>query len=87
MKNKDQEPKSILQGYKPNFETLQAIFENGDSALMECEDTRTGKKVAVVCAVSFDGDEYHIAPFAQMLEGNPYEYLIPPSQEDIASSK
>jgi hypothetical protein len=72
---------TFLDGYKPNFETLKVAFAREDIALMECQDAKTGEKVAVLCAVGWDGAEYNFVPFARMFDGNPYEQLIPPGIE------
>ena len=39
----------LATGHKANFETLQAAFDNGDVALMECQLASTGEPVAVLC--------------------------------------
>jgi hypothetical protein len=76
---------AILEGYKKNFETLQKAADNGDLALMECTDRKTGQIVNVVCAVErhpeTPEEEYHMIPLAKMFDGNPYEELNPPMVE------
>lgn len=64
------------------FETLHKAFENNDVALVECHLRETGEKVAVICAVNWDGEEYEMVPFAQLFTGNPYETLMSPMEWD-----
>jgi hypothetical protein len=72
---------TAVQQHKPNFETLQEAFANGDVALMECQLKATGQPVAVIVAVNRDGDEFGFVPFAMMFDGNPYELLNPPNPD------
>ena len=69
----------FLPGYKPNYEMLLRAAKNGELALMECTDTRTGELAAVLCAVYMEDEQYNFVPVARMLDGNPYEYLTPPT--------
>lgn len=74
-----------------NFETLELAFENGDACVVECYDTEADKTVPAVCAVRYDADaeEFHIIPFAVMIEENPYKRLLPPNSkggfDDVSS--
>lgn len=74
-------PKTMVQKHKRNFETLKRAFENGDVALVECQRARDGEIVAMLCAMSFDGSEYKITPFAEMVNGNPFEMYRPPNPD------
>lgn len=38
------------------------------------------KPVALVTAVGFQNGEYTMAPLAVMIEGNPYEDFMPPTE-------
>lgn len=69
----------VLKGYIPNFETLKRACINGDLALVDLQEVATGKSVAGVCAIGFDGKEYNIVPIAIMIAGNPYEMFRPPA--------
>lgn len=71
----------IAEGHKANFETLKQAAEDGNLAIMDCQDKETGKQVIVICAVGFDGDEYTMVPLAKMFDGDPYEELNPPGTE------
>lgn len=66
------------QAHAANLRTIYKAARNRDLALMECQLKTTGEKVAVLCAVQFDGTEYQMTPCAVMLNGNPYEMLNPP---------
>jgi hypothetical protein len=72
------EKKTIVQQHKKNFETLQEAFRRKQICLMECTLKSTGEKLAVICTIVFDGNEYIITPFASLFNGNPYDLLTPP---------
>lgn len=72
---------NVVQQHRPNFDTLQSAFQNGDVALLECQLKTTGESVAVIVAVNRDGEEFGFAPFAMMFNGNPYEMLNPPDPD------
>ena len=71
---------AVLDGYKPNFETLRDAALSGRLALLETRDARTGHLVATVVAVNRhpDGD-VEFVPLAAMLDADPYQYLEPPA--------
>lgn len=69
---------SIADGHKTNFETLKRAAANGDLALLECTDAKTGQPVVALCAVGRDKEEYFFTPLARFFDGNPYEELAPP---------
>lgn len=73
--------RTVVQGHSANFETLKKAFENGDVALLECQLKATKEIVATIVALNRVGDEVEFAPFAIMLNGNPYELLNPPLPE------
>jgi Family of unknown function (DUF6117) len=70
---------AIKKGYKENFSTLLDAASNDQLAILETQDKATGKTVIAVCAVTFDGAEYHFIPLAKMFDGNPYDELNPPN--------
>ena len=66
-----------------NLDTLIRAANNGDLCLMECRWRATGEKVAAVCAASRDADGSVIfTPLAVMMNGNPYDMLLPPLSEE-----
>lgn len=70
---------TITRGQKANLDTLICAAKNGDLALMEVKDAKTGELYDAVCAVSrADNGEYVFSPIAVMLRENPYERLRPP---------
>lgn len=73
---------AIPKGYRSNFNTMLKAADNGDLALMECEDKATKKKVFVVCMVGRENGEYVFTPVAKMFDGNPYEEVNPPDPSD-----
>ena len=69
----------LSAAYKQSFDTLREAFSAGDVALMECQLAATGEPVAVICAANRQADGgVEFAPFAMMLQDNPYEMLKPP---------
>lgn len=70
---------TIVQQHKQNFETLKRAFLDGQVCLMDCTLQSSGEHVAVICAVSPQGDQMELTPFAMFFNGNPYELLNPPS--------
>lgn len=70
---------AISKGNKKNFEVLKQAFANGDAALMEVTDAKSGEKYDAVCAVTKHADgSASFTPFAVMFRENPYERLLPP---------
>lgn len=71
---------ALLLGHVANFETLKRAHDNGDLALMECTDNKTGEPVAVICCVQREENgDFLMVPIARMFNGNPYGGLVPPS--------
>jgi hypothetical protein len=70
---------ALLKGERANFATIQRACRNGDLALVECTDRKTGKRVAVVAAIGRDNGEFVISPLCRLFDGNPYDELDPPS--------
>ena len=71
---------ALLPGHVANFETLKRASKNGDLALMECTDAKTGQYTAVICCVQREGNgDYSMVPVARMFDGNPYDELLPPA--------
>ncbi|MBT2246398.1 hypothetical protein JQK15_23095 [Sphingobium sp. BHU LFT2] len=61
-----------------NFQTLLRAAEDGNLALMECQDAVSGDLRYVICGVGRDEDGYVMTPFGHMAEGNPFEAYVPP---------
>lgn len=73
-------PEALRVGDIKNFETLQRACADGNLALLSARRKADGAKVALVCAMSRDGDQHIIGPLAVMVEGNPYELFEPPGE-------
>ena len=72
---------SIPQSTKDNFQTLLRAIADDNVAIMECT-LDGGEVVDAICAVSEEGGEFLMTPFAVMLrQGNPFERLIPATSE------
>jgi len=71
---------TFLDGYKANFETFKRAFDAGHVALVECKDSRTGEKVAALCAISRDDQGMiDIVPFARLHSIEDLNTLQPPA--------
>jgi hypothetical protein len=70
---------AIPDHYRKNFDTLLRAAADGNLALLECTDTRTGEPRYVLTAVGREGGEYVMTPFGHLADGNPYEIYRPPS--------
>ena len=69
---------SIPDHARANFETLLRAAADGNLALMECADARTGETRYVICAVGRDGAEFIFTPFGHLADGNPFDAYLPP---------
>jgi len=72
---------ALAKHHTTNLETIQKAAEEDNLAVVECRKKSTGETVAMLCAVGFDGEEYCITPFAEMVDGNPFELYEPPNPE------
>lgn len=70
---------ALKKADKQNFATLLDAARNGDLALIETTDAKTGGYRAAICAVAFDGKEYRITPFGHLVTGNPFEIYSDPT--------
>jgi hypothetical protein len=64
---------------RANFETLLRAAADGNLALMECADALTGETRYVICAVGRDGAEFVFTPCGHLVDGNPFDAYLPPS--------
>lgn len=70
------------KAHADNLKTILRAARCGNLGLLECQLKATGEKVAVLTAFSRQGNETVMTPFAVLFNGNPYEMLIPPPQDD-----
>ena len=74
----------IKPHHKANFETLGAAFDAGAVCLVEARRVVDGAIVKLVCAISENGDEVNLVPFAELVDEDPYEAYLPSwADEDI----
>lgn len=66
---------------KKNFETFQTAFKAGHIALMSLRRKDTGKFVGVLVATKPHEGEIGITPFAEMMQGNPFEIYEAPFKD------
>lgn len=71
---------ALRKGDTANFQTLLRAAKDGNLALIESKDAKTGEYRAVLAAVAWDGKEYHVTPFGHLATGNPYEDYTDPTQ-------
>lgn len=69
---------SLSKDSRANFDQVLKAAKIGQLALVECQESKTGAIVPVICALNFKGKQCQIVPFARLFEGNPYEQLNPP---------
>lgn len=77
----------IPEYMRRNFETIQQADDDGNLALLESHRISDGKTVYLICGIMppEEGDDdgtYNITPFAEMIDGNPYELYEPPLADD-----
>ena len=75
-------PRPNLAGYAPNFNTLTRAIKDGHAAIVESLDTRTNRRAVIVVALQCNQDDtIQMVPLAQLLDGDPYEYLASPDPD------
>ena len=73
-------PDTICRAHAKNLDTLKLAFSRDEVALVECNRISDNTIVAMLCVVHMDQDgEYNIIPFAEMINGNPYDMYLPPN--------
>ena len=72
-------PMALREGEEVIFNVLLRAAKNRDLCLMSATRKSDGKKVALVCAMNRDGEDYCPAPLAVLIEGNPYEDFDDPT--------
>lgn len=73
---------AIPEAARKNFETLMDAIQNDDVCLMECTRTSDGSTVNMICAVAWHDGAFIMTPFAELVDGDPYEKYSPPSVEE-----
>ena len=78
-------------GLKANYETLLRAGRDGRLCGAEATEKATGKKVALLCAVSSKDGFFHLVPIGKLLdEDNPYEayeVTMPEKRSDMVRLK
>lgn len=74
----------IPEYMKRNFETIQQADDDGNLALLESHRIADGQPVYLICGINFDDSDntYHIMPFAEMIDGDPFVLYEPPIADD-----
>lgn len=70
---------AIPNPYRRNFATLLRAAAEGNLALVECTDAKTGVPRFVICAVGRDDGAYVMTPFGHLHDGNPFDAYLPPA--------
>jgi len=71
----------IADHHSRNLETLQLAFVNGDVGLLEAQRVSDGQTVVLLVAFAEVDGEIGMTPFAEMVNGNPYELYRPPNPD------
>jgi len=62
-----------------NFNTLCEAVKSDSICIMECTNTKTKEKEAVVCCINYtDNKKIEMVPIAVLFNTNPYELYEPP---------
>ena len=77
-------PPKLSKAYCENFRTLSNAWEHGDVALVSAlRNTVKLEVVALVCAMQRNADgTITPVPFAEMVNGNPFELYLDPTNND-----
>ncbi len=73
--------RKLTKGERANLNTLIAAAKAGDLALISGRINATGEEVAIIAAISRDGDQFCVVPFGHLCPDNPYEYYADPTVE------
>lgn len=80
MVRKKKHPMALAKGHVENFETLRRACLAGDLALVSAVRKGDQAKVALVCAMQQNDDgTITPVPFAEMVNGNPFEMYEDPT--------
>lgn len=77
---------ALKEGDKANFRTLLRAARGNHLAVLETTRKADGSYVALLCAVVWNGTDYEITPFAEMLPGDPFEIYTDPSDAIAAGN-
>lgn len=70
---------AISQHHVDNFQVFMLAIANGDVALVECKDKKTGETVVAVCiATKGEDGTMELIPLAKMFENDPFDEIDPP---------
>ncbi len=72
-------PPPIPEHIRSNFDTLTRAFEHDAVVLMSAIRAADQQPVTLVCAVQRDGESFEFIPFAEMINGNPFELYEDPT--------
>jgi hypothetical protein len=74
---------AVLEGHRANFNMLLRAAQNGDLALLESKDAKTGEYRALICAIAVDDQGmFNVTPFGHLCNDNPYEEYADPTIDD-----
>ena len=73
---------AIPEHARTNFQTLLRAAGDGNLALMECADARTGEVRYVICAVGRSDGDFVFTLFGHLADDNPYDAYLPPDPRD-----
>lgn len=72
----------IVKKHSRNLDTLKRAFKNDDVMLVECQRVKDGAVVAMLCGCHVNGKgEWEVTPFAEMVNGDPFEMYRPPNPD------
>lgn len=75
-------PPKLKKGHRLNFQTLTKAFDCGQVALVSAIRKADKKAVALICAMQVNEDDTITPiPFAEMVNGNPFELYEDPTND------
>ena len=80
MESKQAETVVLTKGHRTNFDMMSTAANAGDLGLVSSRRVADGQDVALVCAIQIDEDgSIMLIPFAEMINGDPFEIYQDPT--------
>lgn len=68
---------------KKNYNTLTKAMKDGQTCIVKTRRVKDGSDVILVCAINApdEDDQIELIPFAEMIQGNPFELYEKPTPD------
>lgn len=67
---------------RENFELLQRAFANNQIGLVETVNMKGEYVALLIIMVKAEGDEYHVMPMAEMIQGDFNDLYVDPAKDN-----